>query len=499
MYRNQARRWQVYLMLAGIIFCTTSWYVLDVQPSQAQSEGTDVIGLATVPTALTVPATNTPKPTRTPKPTKTATQAPTQTAVPPTPTATATETATGIATQPTVPPPATETPTGIATQPTVPPPATETPTGIATQPTVPPPATETPTGIATVPTVAPTVTETPTIIPTAPTATPPTNPIFLSSSDSGKVDGGKFSDEDIFAYNRETDTWAMVVDGSDLGLHRLDLTDFYLMADGSILMNFNKSVKLPNLGRVDDSDIVRFIPTKLGSETAGSFEWFFDGSDVGLKSDSEDIDAIAFTPAGELVISTKGSFQAGDLRGKDEDLFVLRNGILGEETSGTWELYFDGSAFELTKGNEDIDGAWIDQATGKLYLTTKGDFKAVWQDSNIQGDRNDIFICIPTIANTITGCTFQSFFDGNSVRMTKRIDGFAIGAPANLATLLPWVTTMDEDDGVVENQYLELEDDEVDDVDGATIDEEIDDYDLEDEAAEESTLLRVIFLPLINK
>lgn len=496
MYRNQARRWHVHLMLAGIIFCTTSWYVLDVQPSQAQSAGTDVVALATAPTVLTVPATNTPKPTRTPKPTKTATPAPTQTAtVPPTPTATATETATGIATMPTVPSTVTETPTEIATQPTAPPPATETPTGIATVPTVAPTVTETPTGIATVPTIPPTAT----IVPTAPpvTPTPLAGLIFMSSSKSGRVDGGKFSDEDILTYNRDTDTWSMIVDGSDLGLHRLDLTDFYLMDDGSILMSFNKSFTLQGLGRVDDSDIIRFIPTKLGSETQGSFEWFFDGSDVGLTSGGEDIDAIAFDPEGNLVISTKGSFHVGDLRGKDEDLFVLKDGEFGEESSGTWAMYFDGSTVELTRGNEDIDGAWINPATGNLYLTTKGDFKAVSPVNNIEGDGNDIFIALPSTLNGTAVYAFQSFFDGNTARLTKRIDGIAIGAPANLSPLLPpGLTTMDEEDGDLETQYTLLEDD---DIDGAAIDEEVDEYDQEAEEVEESTLPRVIFLPLINK
>lgn len=485
MYRNHVQRGYFYLMLAGVMVCATLWYGLGAEPKQAHAEGTDGVIIATAPTVPTTP-TKTPKPTKTA--TKTPTALPTATATP-TETATEapTETATGIATMPTLP--ATETATSV---PTVPATATETPTGIATVPTV--PATATPTGIATVPTVPPTAT----IIPTAPTGTPTPLPglIFVSSSKSGKVDGGKFSDEDIFAYNRDTDTWSMVVDGSDVGLHRLDLTDFYLMADGSILMSFNKSFTLPGLGRVDDSDIIRFMPTQLGSETAGTFTWFFDGSDVGLTSSSEDIDAIAFDLEGNLVISTKGSFHVGDVRGKDEDLFVLKNAQLGEETSGTWELYFDGSAVELTKGNEDIDGAWIDPTTGNLYLSTKGDFKATWLESSIEGDGNDIFICIPTTVDSNTGCTFQSFFDGNTARLTKRIDGISIGAPANLTPFLPLVTTMDEDDGVLESQYTELEDD---DIDGAAIDDEVDEYDVEAEEADESTMTKAIFLPIIKK
>ena len=74
------------------------------------------------------------------------------------------------------------------------------------------------------------------------------------------------------------------------------------------------------MGKVDDSDIVEFIPTKLGSDTAGSFAWYLRGADVGLTSDGEDIDAISFTADGDLVVSTIGDFNTPSVSGKDEDL-----------------------------------------------------------------------------------------------------------------------------------------------------------------------------------
>ena len=73
------------------------------------------------------------------------------------------------------------------------------------------------------------------------------------------------------------------------------------------------------MGKVDDSDIVEFIPTKLGSDTAGSFAWYLRGADVGLTSDGEDIDAISFTADGDLVVSTIGDFNTPSVSGKDED------------------------------------------------------------------------------------------------------------------------------------------------------------------------------------
>jgi len=313
------------------------------------------------------------------------------------------------------------------------------------------------------------------------------------------VDGIKYRDEDILAYAFDMDTWSLVVDGSDLGFHRVDLNAFYVIADGTILMSFNKAFELPDLGLVDDSDIVRFVPTQLGGDTQGSFEWFFDGSDVGLSSSGEDIDAIAFDPSGNLVISTKGSFRVDDLRGKDEDLFVFKSSSLGQDTAGTWELYFDGSQVGLTRGHEDINGAWIDPL-GQLYLTTKGDFTAEGSSNSIHGDRDDIFICTPVALGSDTDCSFQPFFDGDAARFSKRINGISLGNSTVFAPLWRDAAPLDEEDDKVDEdeaaQYDPVEDNEVG---AAAIDEEFDLYDQESEEEEEEEEVTIrLFLPLIN-
>ena len=74
---------------------------------------------------------------------------------------------------------------------------------------------------------------------------------------------------------------------------------------------------------MDDSDIVRFVPTSFGSSTAGSFAFFFDGSDVGLTNDNEDVDAIALMSNGRLLVSTLGSASASGANGQDTDLLVF--------------------------------------------------------------------------------------------------------------------------------------------------------------------------------
>ena len=67
-----------------------------------------------------------------------------------------------------------------------------------------------------------------------------------------------------------------------------------------------KPQSLAGLGTVDDSDILRFTPSALGDNTAGSFALHFDGSDVGLTTNGEDIGAVEETADGNLLISTTG-------------------------------------------------------------------------------------------------------------------------------------------------------------------------------------------------
>ena len=64
-------------------------------------------------------------------------------------------------------------------------------------------------------------------------------------------------------------------------------------------MSFKSKMKIRGIpGKVDKHDIVRFEPTSTGPNTAGDFFKFFDGSDVGLTEDGENIDGITFDELG---------------------------------------------------------------------------------------------------------------------------------------------------------------------------------------------------------
>ena len=72
-------------------------------------------------------------------------------------------------------------------------------------------------------------------------------------------------------------------------------------------------------------------------------------------------------------------------------------------------MYFDGSDVGLSNtSNEDVNGVWVD-ATGKIYLTTLGNFSV----SGVSGDGSDIFVCTPGTLGSTTTCTLAMYWDGS--------------------------------------------------------------------------------------
>ena len=302
-----------------------------------------------------------------------------------------------------------------------------------------------------------------------PPSAPLTSVYVTTRTKNGTVGGISFGYEDILRYDVDTDTWAVHFDGSNVGLST-DLNGFHIMADGSILFTLKYAAILPDVGSVDSMDIVRFIPTSLGeNNTAGLLELHFKGANVGLGPSSADagerINAIGFLPDGRLVVSTSGSFSVPGVTGKDEDLIAFTATSLGETTSGTWQLYFDGSDVDLSDGGDDeeIEGVWVG-SNGDIYLTAKDSYSV----PGLSGDGADIFRCMPLSTGSDTNCVYDLVWSGSAHGLSgHRLNGIhlasgaagnstpsvTIGAPANNATFAPGAsvtftgTASDTEDG----------------------------------------------------
>lgn len=215
-------------------------------------------------------------------------------------------------------------------------------------------------------------------------------------------DRRSYANEDVIRYRGAT--YEMILDGSDVGLRNLRIDAMAVIEPAApeeperYLLSFTETGRIPGItGKVDDSDIVLFTPTSLGDDTAGTFELFFDGSEIGLTRSGEDIDAIELTD-GDLYLSTYGDFlldeELAGLGGKNEDVFVCRAATVASCEGGA-EIVVDGSERELTRSSENVDAFAFDPADGnspgsRAFFSTDGDFKT----ATAQGDDEDLFSCI---------------------------------------------------------------------------------------------------------
>ncbi len=283
------------------------------------------------------------------------------------------------------------------------------------------PPTPTPTATPTnTPTPGPTPTETP--VPSGDTS-------WLSLATNGTLGSlGTVNDEDIVALNPATGVYSWVFDGSDVGI-TTDIDAFDVLDNGHILMSFDANTSVTGIGTVADPDVVEFTPTSLGSTTAGTFTWKFDGSDVGLSSGTEDVDALFFLGDGTMLVSIRDAFSVTGVSGQDEDLARFTATSWGSTTAGTWSWYFDGSDVGLsTNANEDVDGIWLDTAMSPypyVYLNTLGNFSV----TGISGENDDIFIFQPTALGSTTSGTYNTslYLDGSLFGLSPYdIDAFDV-------------------------------------------------------------------------
>lgn len=193
---------------------------------------------------------------------------------------------------------------------------------------------------------------------------------YVSMASSGSVGGVNYDPGDILARTRcssnSNAVWEMFFDGSDVGFDG-NLRDFAVLNGssalprGGIIVSTAATEAIPNFGKLVPQDLALFRPLSIGTNTLGSFERFFDASDVGLTKKTEAIDTVSVHPtAGALLLGTVGKAAVpGVAAAADEDILLFSPTNLGTTTSGAWALFFDGSDAGL--GLVDVVGAHLDR------------------------------------------------------------------------------------------------------------------------------------------
>jgi hypothetical protein len=242
-------------------------------------------------------------------------------------------------------------------------------------------------------------------------APPAAGAFYLSSGKAGSFGGVAFAPADIIKFD-PAGGWSMFFDGSDVGITK-NVSAFELQADGSILLSLGAAQAVTGVGNVAAHDVLRFVPTATGPTTAGSFQMWVDGSNVGLTTSAERIDALGLAADGRLAISTFGAVAVAGpggatLKAANEDALAFNR------ANATWATFFDPTSVPGMAA-ENVNALWVNPTTGEVYIALAAGFNF----GGVAGDAKDIVKLTPSGG----GYTPSLFWDGSAAGFPVAIDG----------------------------------------------------------------------------
>lgn len=181
----------------------------------------------------------------------------------------------------------------------------------------------------------------------------------------------------------------------------------------SVLQNW----QLPGTSIVADNDDVIAYNT-----ATGQFSLYFNGTPwLTDNFGSLTIDGLAIKSDTEILLSFAedgGIIQNGSTLFIDDSDIVLFRHSAGNTTTGTFEIFFDGSLYGLSSSNEDVDGFEL-LDNGNLLISTVGGFAV----TGVSGNDEDI------LQFNSTSKTWSLYFDGSNRGLSgssEDIDGVAL-------------------------------------------------------------------------
>jgi hypothetical protein len=191
--------------------------------------------------------------------------------------------------------------------------------------------------------------------------------LLMSFDKSVSIGSLKVDDSDIVKFeaislgpDNTVGTFSLFFEGAAVGLrtNRANVDALTLLSDGTLLISTESRVKVAGSSRdikAEAEDILAFTPAAPGDYSRGDWSLYFDGSNVGIRSGSEDIDGLAGGPEGEIYLTTSGKFSMKGLAGSGEDVFmytpISSGNVMASNFSTT--LFFDGREFGLARNDVD--------------------------------------------------------------------------------------------------------------------------------------------------
>ena len=286
--------------------------------------------------------------------------------------------------------------------------------------------------------------------------------LLLSSTKDIVLDGMTVDRRDLVHWDPIGQLWTMVFDASDVLPDAALVRAAALRGDGSLIVAFaDDSTRIPGLvggprGEfVDDEDLVRFVPASWGDVTLGSWEFLFDGSDVGLGGKGEEIRGVSVGADGALYLSFQGRTNVGGILARNEDILRFEPEHLGRETVGRWSLLFDGSSAQvkLNSPGEQLSALHV-HADGTILLSTAKRCRV----PGVRARNEDVLLFVPSRLGSPSEGVFHLLFDGSEAGMADVGVDSIIGldaqyleswteappaAPTNLQVANLWETRLD--------------------------------------------------------
>ena len=221
--------------------------------------------------------------------------------------------------------------------------------------------------------------------------------VFVTTAGAGTTnDGLSFEKRDILHWNAQAAYWSLFLDGSAVGLPaKADIVAFDTPNGDfpAANMAFAANVVIPGVGTIAAHDLLLY--------DASGFHQRFDGSDVGLSTAGEKLDAVDIMPGDMspigtncnryVIISTRGSGTVKDINNANltfagEDVLGFCASQLGPNTAGKWHKLIDGSNEGMPAGSTFSLSTSEDGA--QVYLTTTGPFNV----DGVSGDHSMIYV-----------------------------------------------------------------------------------------------------------
>jgi hypothetical protein len=152
----------------------------------------------------------------------------------------------------------------------------------------------------------------------------------------------------------------MYLDGSDVDLASAgeDVDAVGFAPDGRIVISTLGNYSASGLTGAGN-DLLVLDGGVFGDATSGTWSLYFDGEDVELTDSTENISGVWIDAAnGDIYLATNGAFTVTGASGDGADIFVCTPGTLGDSTTCTYALFWDGSANGFS--GEIIDGLAIE-------------------------------------------------------------------------------------------------------------------------------------------